>query len=186
MKLTAKSSKVRESLVRFGHTVNIFFFLDRATRAFERVHEFTDQFLLHRFTFAGKSRCRKPTERQGILTIARNGHRHLIIRSPNPTGSDFNLRPDGFNDTFKNAQRFLVAFLAEPNEGAVHNILRDSFLAIFHNKVNKLGEKHTVIFRIRRDHAFWCSFSSGHTNSNLDDLDKKLLGLALRPFSTVE
>src|SRR5437660_6786722 len=105
-----------ERLVRFGHTVNVFFLLDRRALAVGGVEQFIRQLVDHSF-FATTARIRHdPADRQRCPAVRTDFDRHLIVRAADTPSLHFQQRLGILDGLLEQLQGFVAALFLELGE----------------------------------------------------------------------
>ncbi|STS86711.1 Uncharacterised protein [Klebsiella variicola] len=108
---------VCERLVGFGHTVNVFTFLNCSTFVVCSISEFVRQAQSHGFITAFTSSFNDPTHCQSITTNRTNFNWNLISRTTNAARLNFYSRAHVVESDFESFQ-FIFYQSAEPGSPA--------------------------------------------------------------------
>src|SRR5207248_7596109 len=94
LRATAMSSEpvVRESLVRFSHTMDLFTLLHRTATAFGRFLELAREANHHRLLAALLRRFADPAHGERHAPHRAHFDRHLVVRAAHPSTFDFHYR----------------------------------------------------------------------------------------------
>ena len=102
---------VRESLVGFSHTVNVFTLLDRSTFAFSSIQQLTSQTQSHGLLAALAGVVYEPAHCQSVTTRRTNFDRNLVGSTAYTAGLDFDQRSDGVESFLEDFQGIAVLAL---------------------------------------------------------------------------
>lgn len=114
---------VRERLVGVGHTVRVFFLLDRWAGVIVGVHKLASEFLGHTLAASLSGIADHPSERQRSAADWPHFHRNLIVLPTNPPWPDFHRWNDIANRLVKHFQGLDFEFFRSGFEGSVNNPL---------------------------------------------------------------
>jgi hypothetical protein len=95
---------MRKCLVRIRHAVRIFLLLDRITAIIRRVQQFSSKPVCHRLFASPAGILNNPANRQSTPPLLMDFDRHLIGRTANASGLDFDRRPDVVNGLLKDLE----------------------------------------------------------------------------------
>ncbi len=101
---------MRESLVRFRHAVRVFLFLDRISAIVRGVYQFSSQLFFHGLLAPASRVSQNPANRQRCSPGRVDFYRHLIGRTANAAGFDFQNGLDVFDSFLEELQRIVLVF----------------------------------------------------------------------------
>src|SRR5690554_1986985 len=155
-------TEMREGLVGFCHTMDVFTLLNCRTLAFYSIKDFTSKALRHAFLTALPGIFNEPAHRQRVLTGRPNFNRHLVSSTTHTTGLNLNHRLDVLQGLLEHFDRLFFRFLGNNIQSTVNNALCNRLLTAFHHMVDELGKTCTAEFRIGNDFPLCCNSSSRH------------------------
>src|SRR5688572_6179986 len=148
--ITKLPTVVRESLVRFGHAVSVFAFLDGAASEIRRVEQLVGQLLLHRLAVAPRAReANQPADAEREAAIRIHFDRDLVVRAANAARFHFERRLDVVDGLLEDLQRIVARTLLDQVEALIQDALRGGPLALAHDRVDELGDERALIERVR-------------------------------------
>ncbi|ESS56062.1 hypothetical protein EDP2_2412 [Enterobacter cloacae S611] len=130
-----------ERLVGFGHTVNVFTFLNCSTFVVCSIGKFVRQAQSHGFITAFTSSFNDPTHCQGITTNRTNFNRNLISRTTNAAGLNFNSRAHVFESYFESFQFIFTRALSQGLQRAVYDCFCSRFFTVYHQDIYKFSQQ---------------------------------------------
>ena len=141
-------SVMRESPVRFRHSVRIFLFLHGCARVVIGVHQFAREFVAH-ISFASlASRGNQPADGKRLPSFRSDLDRNLIVRAADSPRFDFDHRHDVVDRLVEDLHGFLSQFGGHLFKRIVNDALRDALFAVQHNLVDDLGHDLAVVYGI--------------------------------------
>ncbi|EMH93939.1 hypothetical protein MTE2_1682 [Klebsiella pneumoniae VA360] len=132
---------VSERLVGFGHTVNVFTFLNCSTFVVCSISEFVRQAQSHGFITAFTSSFNDPTHCQGITTDRTNFNWNLISRTTYAAGLNFDSRAHVFERNFEGFQFRFTRTLSQGLQRAVYDSFCSRFFTIYHQDIDKFSQQ---------------------------------------------
>src|SRR3984957_906541 len=155
---------VREGLISFGHTVNIFLLLHRRATAVGRIEELSGQLLDHALFAASAAVGHEPANGERGAALGENLNGNLIVRSADAAALNLEKRLAILDRLLEELESFVPALLLKVGHGGVEDALSGRLLAAPNNGLHKLGDQGGVIDWVRsnftlRDVAFsWHCF----------------------------
>ena len=162
----ATTTSGSESLVGFCHAMHVFFLLHGGAAVVGRFHQLVCETMRHGFFAALARGVDHPAHGQCLATLRTHFDRHLVGRATDAAGFHLDRRLDVFERVLKHLERLLIGLvraLAHAAQRAVHDALRNRFLAVAHDHVHELREQLALVFRVRQDAALRCLVSSRHS-----------------------
>ncbi|MNB87507.1 hypothetical protein D3C75_345070 [compost metagenome] len=154
---------VRESLVGFSHTVNVFTLLNCSTFTFGSVQQFASQTQSHRLLAALAGEVYQPAHCQSVTTGRTNLDRNLVSSTTNAARLHFDQRSDGVECFFEEFQGIGAGLTSLHGiQGTINDTLGNGFLAAFHYVVHEFGEDLASVFRIVQNLTLGCYATSWH------------------------
>src|SRR5580658_1650353 len=166
---------MRESLVRFRHSVNVVLLLDRSTAHVRGIRQLIRQLIRHPFVGPAAGVLQNPADGQTHSAVLRYLHRNLIVGATHTPRLHFEQRLGVLHSLLEELQWIVGGALLDLVHCTVENPLRRIFLPIPHHRVDELLRQRGVVNRIRKDLARLWSASAWHS----------LLGGPFRPFGSV-
>jgi len=159
--LSAKlPGEVGERLVGVGHAVHVFALGEGHAFLVVRGDEFIGQLQVHRAALLLAASEEQPTNRQRLLPVAIDLHRHLVSSTTDAAAANFDVRLHVFDGRVKDFDRLAIRNLfLNVIKGRIEENLRDALLAAEHQAVNELAGQDRLVARIR--------LQRGRTGSNL-------------------
>src|SRR5580704_9722241 len=139
---------VRESLIGFGHAVNIFLFLNGRAFAGGGVQQFIAQLVDHAALGASPRVSQQPADRKRGAPVGIHLHRHLIVGATHPTGFHFQQWLRVLDRLGEQLQSFVAAFFLHLGESLVENALGGRALALPHHRIDELRHQIRAIHGI--------------------------------------
>src|ERR1700730_15447099 len=146
--LTRLPAIVRESLVSFGHTMHVFFFLHGAAASIRSVNQLVSQFIDHGLARAFPRILQQPANSQRLPPERIYFHWNLVLRAAYTPRFYFQERLHVLDRLIKNLQRVVVGFLGDLLHRAIKCSLRRGFLAFPHHRADELIHQLAVINRV--------------------------------------
>ena len=163
-RITNRSREVRERLVGFGHAVRIFTLLHGGAGLVVAVDQFLGELLGSWAAFATTHGFEDPADRQGLLTLAADFDRNLIVRAADTLRANFDQRLGIFERLLEHRQWVGLQLVSDLLHGVIKDAFGSDFFAVVHQAVDELGDQQAVVATIRhqaeanptlRDWAFW-------------------------------
>src|SRR5271156_3388365 len=130
---------VREGLIGFGHTVNIFFLLYGCAFAIGGIQQFITQLVDHAFLTASAGVGNQPANRQRRAPVGIDLDRHLIVRAAYAAGLHLEQRLGIFDGFGEQLQSFVTAaFCLQARQSLIEDAFRCALLALPHHRVDEL------------------------------------------------
>src|SRR2546423_11816980 len=139
---------MRKSLIRLGHAMHVFLFLDGATTRVSRINQFICELVGHRLASAFPRILQQPTNRQRLPPEGIHFHRNLVVRAAHAPCLHFQHRFHVFDGLLDNLQRFVIGLLGHLIHRAVKHPLRSRFLAVPHHRADKLLHQIAGEYRV--------------------------------------
>src|SRR3982751_5692031 len=138
-------SIVRESLVCFGHSVDVLFLLHRSAATRLRIQKLADQPIAHCFFAASAGVRDDPADSERVAAVLADLQRNLVGCAADTSRFDLERRSDTVDGLLKDFQRFFTGLFADLFHRAVKDLFRDGFLALPHHAVDELRDEDTAI-----------------------------------------
>ena len=151
-----------ESFVGVGHAVDIFASGHGGPFSLEGGRQFVGKFLSGRTAFLIVDGHENPSEGKRLLSNAIHLHRHLIGRSADTLGTNFDAGLDVLDSLVEDLDWFFFgdAFF-DDIQGVVQQLLSHTLFAILHEAIDKLAGKQRPKTRVRLE-LFATSGNSCH------------------------
>ena len=136
-------------LVRFCHSVRLFFLFESAAGAALCIDDFCCKALRHGLFAAGSGILSHPTQTEGLAALSTNLHRYLIGRTADAARFYLKYGHDVLKSFGENFERIETRLLFNNLECVVHDLLCDTLLAVKHDVIDELCYKLGIVKRIR-------------------------------------
>src|SRR6185437_1977960 len=153
---------MREGLVGIGHPMRVFALLHRGAAVLRGIADLARQALLHGVLGAAARRADQPADCQRLAAIGTHLDGHLVGRAADAPRANLDGRADIRQRLVEDAQRILAAALGDAVEGAVHDGLGSSLLALIHQAIDELGDDMIAELGIRQDFALYSGTTTRH------------------------
>src|SRR3954447_3255964 len=136
-------------LIGISHTVDVFAAAYSSPFAVERGDKFIGQLLSRRPTLLFADRQQDPANRQRLLPCTIDLHRHLVGGTTDALAPDLDRRLHVLEGLREYFNRFLIRnALLHDFESVVKHVLRDTLLAVAHERIDELCSEDRPIHRI--------------------------------------
>ena len=154
---------MRERLVRFRHSVRVFFLLDGAAGVVVGIHELSRELFAH-LALGTLSRIDdEPADRKRLTALGTDLDGDLIVCTADAARFDFDDGRDVRKRLLEDLHGVHIQLFPHDLERIVDDALRDALLAVQHDLVDEFGDDLAAVHRIGQDVSLGNFPSSGHS-----------------------
>src|SRR6266536_3517933 len=172
-----------ECLVRFRHTMHVFFLLDSGALAIGGIEQLVRQLVDHSFFAATARIAHDPADGERRAPVRTDFDRHLVVRATDAARLHFEQRLGVFDRLLEQLEGLVAAFFLQLLERLIEDPFSSRLLALPHHGVDELGHQIGSIDRIRLHRALRDISFSRHCFSAL--ALPRSLATGHRPLATV-
>src|SRR5882724_2988155 len=154
-------AEVGEGAIRLRHLVRVFLLLHDTAGVVVGVDDLGREGLPHRRALATRGRVNDPAQREALLALKRNFHRHLVGGATDAAALHLEAGTGVFQRAEQQVDRVaLLELLRNLFKRAVDDALGKVLLAALHDDVDQVGDERAAVAGVRGDLAFFGSVAA--------------------------
>src|SRR3954454_17561483 len=151
-----------EGFVGLRHAVCVFTLLHRGAAVVGGIQKLGGEAVGHGLLGTAARAGEDPADRQRLGAIRADFDRHLVGRTADAAGANFEVRLHVGQRLVKHLHGVALGLLFDLGHGAVDDAFGGRLLALVHQAVHELGEDDITILGVRQDFALLSGVTTGH------------------------